>query len=173
MIENVCPPIPPGQPLRLQPSTIIAQGDPPDVGSTAGQHIGFMARYWLHHRHEPDECGVVPDRAASKEEKSVDVGTSAGATIALDLAVRRPDLVRAVVVHEAAWADAGLDRPDAVEPGCDRLGSVLAHLVRATPPPMGPVVVLGTNQRFGCNQVRLNLLSARRVRPCWPARGLP
>src|SRR5499425_2759826 len=31
------------------------------------------------------------------------VGTSAGATIALDLAVRRPDLVRAVVVHEAAW----------------------------------------------------------------------
>jgi pimeloyl-ACP methyl ester carboxylesterase len=34
---------------------------------------------------------------------AVVVGTSAGATIALDLAVRRPDLVRAVVVHEAAW----------------------------------------------------------------------
>jgi pimeloyl-ACP methyl ester carboxylesterase len=34
---------------------------------------------------------------------AVAVGTSAGATIALDLAVRRPDLVRAVVVHEAAW----------------------------------------------------------------------
>src|SRR5499427_3171776 len=31
------------------------------------------------------------------------IGTSAGATIALDLAVRRPDLVRAVVVHEARW----------------------------------------------------------------------
>ncbi|MBY9076643.1 alpha/beta hydrolase [Nocardioides sp. WL0053] len=31
------------------------------------------------------------------------VGTSAGATIAVDLAVRRPDLVRAVVAHEAAW----------------------------------------------------------------------
>ena len=31
------------------------------------------------------------------------VGTSAGATIALDLAVRRPDLVRAIVIHEAAW----------------------------------------------------------------------
>ena len=30
------------------------------------------------------------------------VGTSAAATIALDLAVRRPDLVRAVVVHKAA-----------------------------------------------------------------------
>ncbi len=34
---------------------------------------------------------------------AVVVGTSAGATIALDLAVRRPDLVRMVVVHEAAW----------------------------------------------------------------------
>lgn len=31
------------------------------------------------------------------------VGTSAGATIALDLAVRRPDLVHAVVAHEAPW----------------------------------------------------------------------
>ena len=36
-------------------------------------------------------------------EPAVVVGTSAGATIALDLAVRRPDLVRAVVVHEAPW----------------------------------------------------------------------
>ena len=34
---------------------------------------------------------------------AVVVGTSAGATIALDLAVRRPDLVRAVVEHEAPW----------------------------------------------------------------------
>jgi pimeloyl-ACP methyl ester carboxylesterase len=34
---------------------------------------------------------------------AVAVGTSAGATIAVDLAVRRPDLVRAVVAHEAAW----------------------------------------------------------------------
>jgi pimeloyl-ACP methyl ester carboxylesterase len=34
---------------------------------------------------------------------AVAVGTSVGATIALDLAVRRPDMVRAVVVHEAAW----------------------------------------------------------------------
>ena len=31
------------------------------------------------------------------------VGTSAGAAIALDLAVRRPDLVEAVVVHEFPW----------------------------------------------------------------------
>jgi len=41
---------------------------------------------------------------------AVAVGTSAGATIALDLAVRRPDLVRAVVVHEAAWR--ALRHPD-------------------------------------------------------------
>jgi pimeloyl-ACP methyl ester carboxylesterase len=34
---------------------------------------------------------------------AVAVGTSAGATIAIDLAVRRPDLVRAVVAHEAPW----------------------------------------------------------------------
>jgi pimeloyl-ACP methyl ester carboxylesterase len=34
---------------------------------------------------------------------AVVVGTSAGATIAVDLAVRRPDLVRVVVAHEAAW----------------------------------------------------------------------
>ena len=34
---------------------------------------------------------------------AVVVGTSAGATIAIDLAVRRPDLVRAVVAHEAPW----------------------------------------------------------------------
>jgi pimeloyl-ACP methyl ester carboxylesterase len=34
---------------------------------------------------------------------AVVVGTSAGATIAIDLAVRRPDLLRAVVAHEAAW----------------------------------------------------------------------
>jgi pimeloyl-ACP methyl ester carboxylesterase len=42
---------------------------------------------------------------------AVAVGTSAGATIALGLAVRRPDLVRAVVVHEAAWR--ALRHPDA------------------------------------------------------------
>jgi pimeloyl-ACP methyl ester carboxylesterase len=34
---------------------------------------------------------------------SVVIGTSAGATIALDLAVRRPDLVRTVVAHETPW----------------------------------------------------------------------
>ena len=42
---------------------------------------------------------------------AVVAGTSAGATVALDLAVRQPDLVRAVVVHEAAWR--ALRHPDA------------------------------------------------------------
>jgi pimeloyl-ACP methyl ester carboxylesterase len=36
-------------------------------------------------------------------EPAVVVGTSAGAAIAVDLAVRRPDLVRAVVAHEFPW----------------------------------------------------------------------
>ena len=31
------------------------------------------------------------------------VGTSIGATIAIDLALRRPDLVRAVLAHESPW----------------------------------------------------------------------
>jgi pimeloyl-ACP methyl ester carboxylesterase len=34
---------------------------------------------------------------------AVAVGTSAGAAIATDLAVRRPDLVRVVVAHEFPW----------------------------------------------------------------------
>ena len=40
---------------------------------------------------------------ALEASAAVAVGTSAGAAIALDLAVRLPDLVRAVVAHEAAW----------------------------------------------------------------------
>ena len=40
---------------------------------------------------------------ALEARPAVIVGTSAGAAIALDLAVRRPDLVRAVVAHEAPW----------------------------------------------------------------------
>jgi hypothetical protein len=37
----------------------LAQGDPPMSGRSARRHGGHMARYLLHHRHEPDECGVV------------------------------------------------------------------------------------------------------------------
>jgi pimeloyl-ACP methyl ester carboxylesterase len=34
---------------------------------------------------------------------TVVVGTSAGAAIAVDLAVRRPDLVQVVIAHECPW----------------------------------------------------------------------
>jgi len=47
------------------------------------------------------------DAAALLEQleapSAVAVGTSAGAIIAIDLAIRRPDLVRAVVAHEGPW----------------------------------------------------------------------
>src|SRR5215469_10104993 len=58
--------------------------------------------------HTRDAAAVLD---ALEARSAVVVGTSAGATIALDLAVRRPDLVRAVVVHEAAWR--ALRHPDA------------------------------------------------------------
>jgi len=58
--------------------------------------------------HTRDAAAILDALAAGP---AVAVGTSAGATIALDLAVRRPDLVRAVVVHEAAWR--ALRHPDA------------------------------------------------------------
>src|SRR5215471_1883680 len=58
--------------------------------------------------HTADAAAVLDAVAAGP---AVVVGTSAGATIALDLAFRRPDLVHAVVVHEAAWR--ALRHPDA------------------------------------------------------------
>jgi pimeloyl-ACP methyl ester carboxylesterase len=57
--------------------------------------------------HTRDAAAVLD---ALQARPAVAVGTSAGATIALDLAARRPDLVRAVVVHEAAWQ--ALRHPD-------------------------------------------------------------
>lgn len=50
--------------------------------------------------HTADAAAVLENLG---EAPAVLVGTSAGATIAIDLAVRRADLVRAVVAHEAAW----------------------------------------------------------------------
>ena len=38
-----------------------------------------------------------------RAEPAIVVGTSAGAAIAVDLAVRRPDLVRVVIAHEFPW----------------------------------------------------------------------
>ena len=58
--------------------------------------------------HAVDAAAVLE---AFEAEPAVVVGTSAGAAIALDLAVRRPDLVRTVVAHEAPWR--ALRHPDA------------------------------------------------------------
>jgi len=51
-------------------------------------------------RHTSDAATILEHLATTP---AIAVGTSAGATIAVDLAVRRPDLLRAVVAHEAAW----------------------------------------------------------------------
>ena len=50
--------------------------------------------------HTADAAGVLESLGAAP---AVVVGTSAGAAIAVDLAVRRPDLVREVVAHEFPW----------------------------------------------------------------------
>jgi pimeloyl-ACP methyl ester carboxylesterase len=50
--------------------------------------------------HTTDAAIVLEELRASP---AVVVGTSAGAAIAVDLAVRRPDLVEAVVAHEFPW----------------------------------------------------------------------
>jgi len=51
-------------------------------------------------RHTADAAAILEKLGASP---AVVVGTSAGATIAVDVAVRRPDLVHTVIAHEAAW----------------------------------------------------------------------
>ena len=51
-------------------------------------------------RHTYDAAAILDQLRAAP---AVIVGTSAGATIAVDLAVRRPDLAQAVIAHEAAW----------------------------------------------------------------------
>ena len=76
-------------------------------------------------QHALDAAAVLDALEASP---AVVVGTSAGATIALDLAVRRPDLVRAVVVHEAAWR--ALRHPDASGLGTLAMMQWLAWLGR-------------------------------------------
>jgi pimeloyl-ACP methyl ester carboxylesterase len=50
--------------------------------------------------HTADAAAVLENLRAAP---AVVVGTSAGAAIAVDLAVRRPELVRAVIAHEFPW----------------------------------------------------------------------
>jgi pimeloyl-ACP methyl ester carboxylesterase len=50
--------------------------------------------------HTTDAAAILESLA---RQRAVVVGTSAGAAVAVDLAVRRPDLVQAVVAHEFPW----------------------------------------------------------------------
>jgi pimeloyl-ACP methyl ester carboxylesterase len=61
---------------------------------TGGEPVRLVSR------HTADAAAILEYLQAGP---AVVVGTSAGATIAVDLAVRRPDLLQAVIAHEAAW----------------------------------------------------------------------
>jgi 3-oxoadipate enol-lactonase len=61
---------------------------------TGGEPVRLVSR------HTADAAAILEYLQATP---AVVVGTSAGATIAIDLAVRRPDIVQAVIAHEAAW----------------------------------------------------------------------
>jgi len=109
-----------GQPILLIPpagSTASTWGTLPGDMAGAGRVIAYDRRGYRRSggevvrsaaEHARDAAAILD---ALEVRPAVLVGTSAGATIALDLAVRRPDLVRAVVVHEAAWR--ALRHPDA------------------------------------------------------------
>lgn len=74
-----------------------------------GRVIAYDRRGYARSGGEPVRSVVTHTRdAAAMLERlrlppAVVVGTSAGAAIAVDLGVRRPDLVRAVVAHEFPW----------------------------------------------------------------------
>jgi pimeloyl-ACP methyl ester carboxylesterase len=109
-----------GQPILLIPpsgSTASTWGALPGDLAGAGRVIAYDRRGYSRSggevarsaaEHARDAAAILEALAAGP---AVLVGTSAGATIALGLTVRRPDLVRAVVVHEAAWR--ALRHPDA------------------------------------------------------------
>jgi pimeloyl-ACP methyl ester carboxylesterase len=109
-----------GSPILLIPpsgSTASTWGTLVGDLARAGRVIAYDRRgysrsggevVWSAAEHTRDAAAILD---ALEAGPAVTVGTSAGATIALDLAVRRPDLVRAVVVHEAAWR--ALRHPDA------------------------------------------------------------
>jgi pimeloyl-ACP methyl ester carboxylesterase len=89
------------------------------TGSTwgsAAEDLGRIGRVITYDRRGYARTGGEPARSLSTHTRdaaalleylqvppAVVVGTSAGAMIAIDLAVRRPDLVRAVVAHEGPW----------------------------------------------------------------------
>jgi pimeloyl-ACP methyl ester carboxylesterase len=97
--------------LLIHPSgaTGSTWGAVPEELARIGQVITYDRRGYARSGGEPVQSmfGHTADAAALLEHlqtpPAVVVGTSAGAAIAVDLAVRRPDLVRAVVAHEFPW----------------------------------------------------------------------
>jgi pimeloyl-ACP methyl ester carboxylesterase len=97
--------------LLIHPAGATASTWGPVVGELAriGRAIAYDRRGYARSGGEPVRAvsAHTADAAALLEslraQPAVVVGTSAGAAIAVDLAVRRPDLVRAVIAHEFPW----------------------------------------------------------------------
>jgi pimeloyl-ACP methyl ester carboxylesterase len=101
-----------GVPILLVPpagSTASTWGAAADDLARIGRVIVYDRRGYARSGGEPPRpmSAHTADAAALLERvgagPAVVVGTSAGAAIAVDLAVRRPDLVGAVVAHEFPW----------------------------------------------------------------------
>ena len=101
-----------GVPILLVPpagSTASTWGSAASELSRIGRVIAYDRRGYARSGGDPvRSLSLHTSDAASLLERleahpAVVVGTSAGAAIAVDLAVRRPELVRAVVAHEFPW----------------------------------------------------------------------
>jgi pimeloyl-ACP methyl ester carboxylesterase len=101
-----------GVPILLIPpagSTASTWGAAAEELARVGRVIAYDRRGYARSGGEPvrSMSTHTSDAAALLEDlrcpPAVVVGTSAGAAIAVDLAVRRPDLVRAVIAHEFPW----------------------------------------------------------------------
>jgi pimeloyl-ACP methyl ester carboxylesterase len=101
-----------GVPILLVPpagSTASTWGSAIDELARVGRVIAYDRRGYARSGGEPvrSTSTHTHDAAAILEAlhaaPAVVVGTSAGAAIAVDLAVRRPTLVEAVVAHEFPW----------------------------------------------------------------------
>jgi pimeloyl-ACP methyl ester carboxylesterase len=97
--------------LLIHPSgaTTSTWGPLVDDLAQAGHVIAYDRRGYPRSGGDPVQsiAAHTQDAAALLEtlgtSPAVVVGTSIGATIAIDLALRRPDLVRAVIAHESPW----------------------------------------------------------------------
>ena len=101
-----------GVPILLIPpsgATAATWGDVTEELGRIGRVVAYDRRGYARTGGEPAHSMSIhtADAAALLEQlrvaPAVVVGTSAGAAIAVDLAVRRPDLVRVVVAHEFPW----------------------------------------------------------------------